>query len=437
MDIKPKTYRPEAGQIGSQLDSTFFLFDDCIRNMDDVDVKEYERMIDTDETIAVGIQFLTMSVLLKLGEYDHPTDKNISKFVNDNFESMQGNLYTAGEDILSALWAGFSGTEICWKPSGSQIMLDKLTTYHPRTVLIRVNQETGDYEGIKQWRWFAGSPVDIPKEKVILFNIGKKFGNHYGRSMCKPIRKNWLLKDPVLKMWARALDRFGTPLLGAIVPDEMIKDPENSEQDISQMAYALRLLANIQNGTGIVLKSALKGEVSTDVKALTSGGAGVGEAFMAAANYYNKMMLRGLLVPSLVFDEGQKSGSYALGQSHFAIYNMMTSGIYRGFKEAIIEQVVRPMIVYNFGEQKDLGDFAERKIAEEDKKLLFEGFTQLTNTGYLDSQVQEDFDYVREAAGAPARDIKKPADDMINKAKAEVNRYTRAQDDIGDPLEGE
>lgn len=429
---------PLVGQIGSQLDSTFFLFDNCIQNMDDVPLFEYERMLETDETVAVGIHFLTLSILLKLGEYTHDNPK-ITAFVRENFESMQDNIYAACEEILTGLWAGYSGSELIWKPSGSQIMLDKIVTYHPRTILLQVDRQTGNYTGIKQWRWFDGSPIDIPKEKAILFTYNKKFGNHYGKSIFKPIRKNWLLKDPILKMWARALDRFGTPLLAALVSDEQINDPDNPGKQISQLEWALRMLENIQSGTGLAFHSGSKETGNeTKISSLTNGGSGIGEAFEKAAGYLNKMILRGLLVPSLMADDGSGKGSYALGQAHFAVFDMTITSIYKGLTEVLLEQIVRRMVEYNFGKQKNYGSFTEIKLEQEDRKLLSECFSNLTNSGYITSQNQEDMDAVRDAMKLPQRKVEPLEQKVKNKAMEEYNRYP-IQDgqDIGDPLAGQ
>lgn len=431
-------YSPQVGQIGSQLDTTFFMFDNCIQNMDNVPLQEYERMLETDETIAVGIQFLTLSILLKLGEYTHENPK-ITNFVRENFESMQGNIYAACEEILTGLWAGYSGSELIWKPSGSQILLDEIVTYHPRTILMQVDRETGKYTGFKQWRWFAGSPVDIPIEKSILFTYNRKFGNYYGKSIFKPIRKNWLLKDPILKMWGRALDRFGTPLIAAMVADEQIDDPEKPGNKISQLEWALRMLENIQSGTGLAFHAGNKDAGNeTKISTLTNGGSGIGEAFEKAVLYLNKMELRGLLVPSLMADDGGGKGSYALGQAHFAVFDMTITSIYKGLTEVLLEQVVRRMIEYNFGKQKNYGSFTEIKLAQEDRNVLSECFMNLTNSGWITPQNQEDMDAVRDAMKLPERKVEPLEQQVQSKAQQEYNRYpTQEGQDIGDPLAGQ
>ncbi len=412
---------PILDQVGSQLDTTLFAFDDAVLNPDRMAAKDYERMIDSDETVGIAFDLLSLSVLMRFGEYEH-SDQKIADFINRNFEEMEGNLHTALEEILSALWAGYSGTEIIWKAQGSQILLNRLVTYHPATLLIRVNPINGLYIGLKQWRWFAGSPIDLPKEKVVLFTHGKRFGNYYGRSILKRIRKNWILKDPILKMMARALSRFGAPFISAVVPDEMIADPASPEKEISQLEYAVRILKDIENGTGIALRSG--GNVGSEPKITVhdTNGSGIGQAFESALNYLNKMIARGLLAPSLIMDEGQR-GAYSLGKSHSDTYDKITGAIFWQLSECLLEQLIRPMIEYNFGIQKNYGNFQEKKISEADAQTLTAAFSSLTTSGYLDPQIQGDFDAVRSRVGLPQRGVIPEEEKYREKVSQEYKRY--------------
>ncbi len=396
-------YNPEIGQIGSQLQSTFNLFDGAVLNPDATLVLEYERMLDTDETVSAAFYFLTLAVISFLGEYTHP-DEKIETFVYDCFEGMDGSLALACEDILSAVWAGYSATEIIWKANQRNLVLDYLATYHPYSVTFHVN-ERGRLQMIRQVNQLQALGVDIPSEKCMVFSYRKRFNNYYGKSAFKPIRKNWLLKDAVLKMWVRALDKFGTPILAAVVPDGMVKDPETNTE-ISQLDYATRVLENIQNGTALVFSARENSSGSGQlpkVDTVASGGAGTGDAFNGAVSYYNKMLTRGLLVPSLVFDEGARSGSLALGQSHFDGFMLMAQALYTQLKESLLDQLIARLITYNFGNQKDWGDFQRRKPSEEQLKLLSEVFLNLVNAGFMDSAVEDDFKFARDSMGLPDR----------------------------------
>ncbi len=413
-------YNPEIGQIGSQLQSTFNLFDGAVLNPDAPLVLEYERMLDTDETVAAAYYFLTLCVISFLGEYTHP-DEKIESFVYDCFEGMDGSLTLACEDILSAIWAGYSATEIVWKADHKNLVLDCLATYHPYSITFHIN-DRGRLQMIRQVNQLQALGADIPAEKCLVYSYRKRFNNYYGKSAFKPIRKNWLLKDAVLKMWVRALDKFGTPILAALVPDGTVKDPD-SGQEVSQLDYATRVLGNLQNGTALVFsarESAGHGQLPK-VDAVAAGGAGTGDAFNGAVSYYNKMLARGLLVPSLVFDEGARTGSLALGQSHFDGFLLMAQAIYGQLKEVLLDQLISRLITYNYGPQKDWGDFQRRRPSEQELKLLSEVFLTMVNAGILNPQVEEDFRYARSTMGLPDRDP-----DVLTKTNAAYERYLRA-----------
>jgi len=395
-------YNPEVGQIGSQLQSTFNLFDGAVLNPDAPLVLEYERMLDTDETVAAAYYFLTMAVISFLGEYTHP-DEKIETFVHECFEGIDGSLTLACEDILSAVWAGYSVTEIVWKADRNRLMLDYLATYHPYSITFHLD-ERGRLNKVRQVNSRDLTGVDIPAEKCMIFTYRKRFGSNYGKSAFKPIRKNWLLKDAVLKMWVRALDKFGTPILAAMVPDGTVKDPQTGKE-ISQLEYATRVLENLQNGTALVFATQEGREKSSlpKVETVASGGAGTGDAFNGAVSYYNKMLTRGLLVPSLVFDEGTRSGSLALGKSHFDGFMLMAQTMFGQLKEVLLDQLISRIIEYNFGPQKNWGDFQQRKLNEEQVKLMSEIFLNLVNAGIMDPQVEEDLKFARDSIGLPDR----------------------------------
>lgn len=87
------------GQIGSQLYTTFILFDKAIANPDSANVVEYERMLDSDETVAAGIEFMILSTLNKLDMYRNESNPQIETFVNECFEGMQGTLVETVADL--------------------------------------------------------------------------------------------------------------------------------------------------------------------------------------------------------------------------------------------------------------------------------------------------------------------------------------------------
>lgn len=413
---------PMIGQIGNQLFYTLHLFDKTVYNPDSVMLNEFERMLNTDETVGAAYDFLVLSVVNLIGNYNHP-NKEINDFINKCLERMQDTLVKTASSILSAIWAGYSVTEIVWKAEGTSILLDKLVTYHPKSIHFSVNKK-GQLESVQQYDFLFDDKTDIPIEKCITYTHGEDFGNHYGKSSFKRIRKNWLLKDAFLKMWARGLDKYGTPMAIAIVPDGQVIDPDTKEL-VSQLEYATKMLQSLQNGTGMALSVDTNKSNSNipDVK-VTFPGSNVGESFNQAINYLNKMICRGLLIPSLVFDEGARSGSYALGASHFDAFMMGVKGIYNKLTDIILDKLIRRLIEYNFGPQISFGSFQLNLPDPGQTKAMSEIFVALTNAGFIDPNVEEDFKHVRTITGLPPREMKQSRLDAI---KSDYTRYKRAK----------
>ncbi len=410
----------ELQQYGSQLNQTFFLFNSAISNPDNISVETYEKMYLTDETVASGIDYLVTAVMSRIGAYEHE-NQEIADFINKNFEKMDGNLNLAVQEILSALWAGYSGTEIIYRAEAGKIWLDHLATYHPRTVWFNVDRTTGRLsdKGILQWRINWGAPVDIPTEKCIIYTHQKRFGNYYGTSGLKRVYKNWLLKDALLKSWATALDRFGAPLIGATVPDSDLDDPDNPGNRINAIDYTLRVLSNLNAKTALAFLD------GTEVKPLTNATGNIGENFYQAVMYYNKMIYRGLLVPSLVMDEGQRSGSFAMGKAHFDIFQTTIDGIRQNVTEVLLEQLVRRLIDINFGQQDDYGTFADVEQSADDIQIMSDIFDKMVNRGVLDTTDREDFMWMRSKLTAPEREPKPPEELDQQKILKEYQRLTR------------
>ena len=100
-------------------------------------------MVQTDETIAAGLEFVTLAAISRLGEYVHEDRPDIQDFIRENFESMQGSLPMAVGDILCAMWAGFSITEVVLREEGGWFWLDSLDTLEPRSVCLHVVADGG------------------------------------------------------------------------------------------------------------------------------------------------------------------------------------------------------------------------------------------------------------------------------------------------------
>lgn len=437
-------------EMGTTVPQLYGSLSKFVANPSTVSVETYKRMLDTDDTLGSGIDFLLLAMLARWGEYRHKS-KEIQDFVTRAIGEMEGSWHENLEEMLSSEWAGFSVTEKVWRHvddfHGLPAYVPKrLATYPPLTIVFAVDRQGNILpEGIYQYQRYYNAffssyaaglhivdqdgfrpdlfasqgdfpypiriasdlsylTVRIPRNKVIHMRSSTtgKFNNPYGRSLLRRAYKNWVLKDAFLKLWVIGADRKSTPLLvGYAAPNNTVLQQDNSErgagaitEERSDLALA-RALKNVHQGSAIILPGKREEDYFVDAVQLQ----GDLNVMKDGVNYFNTAMLRSLLIPSLVFGNGDGSGSYSLGQEHHKIFSKVIDGKLKPHKQAVLDQFVKDIIQKNFPERAWKRDgFGEFALEEHDTELmekLSNVYSNLTDRGYMSPEDQTDMDEVR------------------------------------------
>lgn len=444
-------------QRGTPIPALFSQFYKFIQNPSSVSVETFKRMVDTDDTIGSGVDFLTTCLAARIGRYTHPS-KEITEWVNSALGKIEGGFANTLKEMLSASWAGFSVSEKVWENTNDGFVIKKLVTLPPGTILFET-ERTGElsYDGILQYQrnfnpfllgrglgLFGGVgtafgdggradpfarlgdmpfplrtansfnylSIRIPKQKCVhySFDAQGKFGNPYGRSLLRRAYKYYTMKDAFLQMMSIALDRKGTAL--TIVysdPNTVLMNPEAVPQGTNPRSErgkgiradeaARQAFRNIHNDSVIFLPGK-KGEIyETDFMPQASNTAD----FIMALDFCNKSLMRSLLIPSLVFGSGDGSGSWALGQEHSKTFDKLCDGINGGLVEVLKHQVIKELIAYNFPakvwQKEGLGEFGTRELSAEEVDKQADLFNKGINDGYIDVNDLNDLNQMREVAG--------------------------------------
>lgn len=460
-------------QRATQIPALFSQFYKFIQNPSSVSVETYKRMIDTDDTIGSGVDFLTTCLAARLGRYQHKS-KEVTSWVNDRLTEIEGGGFNVIKELLSATWAGFAVAEKVWANTENGFVPKKILSLPPSTILFESNR-TGELtdDGILQYQrnynpnalsggiqFFGGNvgnlgfatdlvrpdlfakfgdlpfpmrtansfaymSIRIPKMKAIhySFDAQGKFGNHYGRSLLRRCYKFHVMKDAFLQMLSIALDRKGTPLTivyadhNTTLVDPTKVDPTGNNRGkrgvgIRADVAAQQAFKNVHNDTFIVLPGKKDQIYGTDFVPQASNTAD----FIEALNFCNRSIIRALLIPALIFNTGDGSGSYALGQEHSRTFDKILDGMLEGLKHVLIQQLIMEMVAYNFPrsawEKDGLGDFSKREFSQEEKQKEAEMFEKACNIGVIDSNDLNDLNQMRDTLGFEPRDtpIEKPLD---------------------------
>ena len=468
--VEVKSLEDLMAQRGTSIPALYNMVYKFISNPSTVSVETFKRMVDTDDTVGSGVDFLTTCLAARMGRYTHPNDE-ISKFVNDRLEEIDNGWTNCMKEMLSATWAGFYVGEKVWANTSNGFTIKKIVPL-PASTLLFETERTGELtpDGILQYQRnynpamlgsgtaylfgfigptsgsIAGLPIRpdpyaklgdlpfplrmpniysylsirIPVEKCVhyAFDAQGKFGNHYGRSLLRRAYKFWILKDAVLQMMGTALDRKGTPLTVVYVDPAATfidTDKYNGSDKLNNREIGIRAqlavkgaFEKIHNDTVIILPGK-KGEfVDTDFIQQTSN---AGD-FISALEFLNKSLMRALLVPSLIFTNGDGTGSFALGQEHAKTFDKLLDGILSGFKQVLVKQIVEPLIRYNFPEsawrKEGLGDFSGRELSIDEREKEMNCVATAIDKGAIDMNDLDDLNKVREIAGFKPRETPIP-----------------------------
>lgn len=362
-------------------------FDQIIGYINNPDpVSYYREMVQTDATIAACLEFVSLAVVSKLGDYTHP-DKDIQDFIRANFEQLEGSFVDTCKSLMSFLWAGYAVAEIVTEVKDDRVWLHSLPILPAENVRFKLDEDPGSLnygslaEVIQNPQMV--SEAHLPAEKCLIIRNdypGSAEQSPYGLSRLKCILSIYAAKVEAEKNWAYALGRYGSPILQY----ELENPAQKVKTSDGRIMTAFEQAQEQVNAAG-----ELKGVVSFKGNNLQMiyPPAGIGEGFKKACDYYNRLIMRGLLIPSLLFDNGD-TGSYSLGQEHYKLFDVSLDAILSILTEAILEQLVRPLVDWNFGEQDDYGAF--------DVKA-----TSLDTEEKLDAMLAED---VREAEREEAQE---------------------------------
>jgi hypothetical protein len=487
--VEIKNLEDLEAQRGTPIPALFNQFYRFIQNPSTVSVETYKRMIDTDDTIGSGVDFLAICLAARLGQYQHPSPE-ISEFVNKALSELEGGFHNAIKEILSATWAGFSVNEVVWQnhplgfipkmivplPPGTvffetdrtgQLTPDGILQYqrsfNPVLVGSGVNYlfgfnglsgsrpdpyaKLGDYPfPIRSANTYNYMSIRIPKAKCIhyAFNAQGQFANPYGRSLLRRAYKYYVMKDAFLQMMSIALDRKGTPLtivyydpaLTLIDPNKATDSPTansirgDGSKGIRAGVAARDAFRNVHNDTTIFLPGKKSQHYDTDFVPQDSNT----QSFIEALNFCNKSIMRALLLPTLIFSSGDGTGSYSLGQEHAKTFDKICDSLNSGLTQVLLKQLIRPLIALNFPkeawEKDGMGDFSKRQLSPDEIEKEMNVVEKGVNIGAIDMNDLNDLNQIRDKIGFEPRDkiIEKP-DPMAGMFEGQPNEDMNEKSD--------
>ena len=341
----------------------------------------YKQMISNDETIGTGLEYLTGSVVSRIGSYTHENEQ-IKELVDRSIESVRGTMTDIRRSIIHDSFAyGYGVGEFTIKSENGRWILSSIQILDPTTIKFKMEKFKDNSYGVGAVVQNSGmEDVEIPAGKCIIKTYGDSV-TPYGKSLLRRCYRWWSLKNAIPKLWAIGLERFGMPILHGKASDNRTKKELNE---------ALENLAS---------RSYITTDKESEINSIFSPSSSISQGYKLAEELCDKMIYKAIFLPSLL-GAGEEGGSYSLGQVHYELFNSTAASLAEDYIDMELEQLWRPLIEWNFGEQDNYGDFLVTDTMSSAEKLtLSTVMSKLAQVGIVDPE--SDRAWVRELLKLP------------------------------------
>jgi len=340
----------------------------------------FEEMEEKDAHLTAILQTRKIAVLGKdyevLPYAGTPEDERMAAAVGEMVYGIP-NLEEALLDLLDAIGKGFALSELIWEVRGGQARVAELRWISQKKVTFgedgkpRLLTAEAGWEGVTPPLW-----------KVIYHRYKARSGQATRAGVLRVVGWMYLLKNFALKDWAAFNEVFGMPLrLGKY-------DTTASPADREALVQAIRNLGS--DAAGVISKAT---EIEFIEATSRSGGA---NPYQLMAEFCNREMSKAILGQTLTTDTAGSTGTYAAARVHAQVRRDLVEADAQALAATLREQLLRPLVGFNFGWDKPAPWFRFRFEEEEDLKALSVVYRNLAAIG-----APLDMEHVAERFGIP------------------------------------
>jgi hypothetical protein len=372
----PTIMAPSANQLTSTITRVTQAFLHEIDNEEGGNLKDYIKMARKDPLVGSCIELKCLRAAILFGKYSHSNSK-VERWVQSNFDDMKGSLHHKIGRLGSAMPLGFSAAEI--------IFHDRYRGEWRLDTLNILDQTRISFEGkngeiyFLRYREPTGVDIRVPYPKVlhIVNGYASNLGEYdavYGYAESCAANQYYKAKQAVLTemmisaknaasgMWLGQADSNETVQLVDIHGRPMV-NPDGSPKTQSAVHVLQQQMLNLENNSVIVT------DLKNRVQALVPDKNDIG--WQNYINILDTGILRSYGVPKLLLDEGTSSTSAnTLGRQHKTVLDSQVESIVTQIRDQMIERVVKPLLIYNFGITDDFGTFKLDEVQDQESVSL-------------------------------------------------------------------
>jgi phage gp29-like protein len=368
------------GDSGTKRYNGYFYEEPNVEWQDDKRVENVETMRRTDGTVrqlllAIKAPICAAQPYIEAAS-EEPKHQEHKEFIEANFRDMNRSWNDLVREILTFQDFGFSIFEIVYKIKNGQICLKDLAPRIQSSILkwqISGVDELGrPRRGITQQLQTdekEETQTEIPMEKLCVFTNDKEGDDLTGMPLIRAAYKHFYIKDNLYKISAISSERYGVGIPVITLPQSATEKEQLLAEDMAR-----NLKSNEK--AYIILPDGWKIEI------LTPKGNPQQGQINELIQHHDRMILCAGLAAFLNLGS-QGGGSYALSSDQSPFFVKHVEAVARYIAEQITEQVIKRLIVLNFGEQDAYPKMTYPSLAEKDFAAFAGAISSLITAGLI------------------------------------------------------
>lgn len=322
-----------------------------------------------DTQVATGAEIL--KYLLSSKEWvltnQEETNTNIFDFINNMLKNMNTDIKTVVKQMISAILWGFSVHEQMYDVQDGNLIITDLLPLHIKTLQNQpfIYGDDGELTGIHQE--YNNINEDIPINKVLLYSYNSLYDEHMGQGLLYDFLPIVEDKENLMDWLMTFAEKNGSPTLYGKT-DNPISSEEllSAFDDVAEGTTGITVGSNDELG---ILESSHNGET-----------------YFSTLAYKDNQIFRRMFIGNLLLGDNSQTGTYAQSQTQLEFGNMVFDGILSEIANVLQEQVIDPIVEFNFGKNVKSPRISFDKFSSGDMQKLFSILTPLMSNGVVDSE---------------------------------------------------
>lgn len=394
-------------------------------NPQDPPIAELKCMMRNDPVSGLCVQMLNLYVLAAMGKFTHPK-KRVETHTQRGISKARGSWKSNISQMLSFVPYGRSFSEVAYGID-TKAYVREIRTLDPERY--HFEGRRGEITNVV-YRGLEDIPIPYQNGIHLTNEPHLCFGDPLGIAAAVRAYPYWKLHQLLLPILTIASQRQATPILIyktdtaarieiADKDGQPIIGPDGEPMTVAKGEEAVKAIEALEEAGAMAID--LDEEVASIEQKVAA------DFLMLVIKLCEQYRMMSFLVPSTIASFSSSGvGDAGLAQSQREVFEAICAARAEQLSDQIVEQILKPMIIFNHGEQEDYGEFP---VSSKDPQALeiADRITQAVQRGAFVAEDEKMVERLRDLLGVeePEEEIKR----AVNKPKESTQPDTEEDPD--------